>query len=463
MSTPMSERISSGNPRADEILCGGFPRNSINVVMGLPGTGKSLFAEQLVFANAGDDRPIVYLTTLSEPLPKVLTYLQRFAFYDEEKMGTAVIYDDIGPMLAKEGIGALLSAVADVILANSPKIIVIDSFKALHDLSPSVPDLRRMLYELSGMLTAYDTTVFLVGEYSDEDAQTLPEFAVADGIVQMLRNPLSTRDERFMRVLKLRGSRYLEGMHGFKITSAGLEIYPRLVSPDLPEGFDLLETRLTTGVSGLDDLLGGGLWRGSMTMLAGPTGAGKSTIGLQFALEGLRCGQRSLYVNFQENPTVVARSLRNLGVTLEQARAKGLELMYASPVELQIDSLIVTLFQRIAEEGIERVVIDAVGDLVMASSDPQRLHNYLYALTQQFVVRGVTSILTFESDGATIEQQSTVPGGRFSYMADNIVLLGTEIKDLQITRTITVLKARGTKHDLRVRPLEITPEGARVG
>lgn len=463
MSTPKAERVSSGNPQADEILGGGFPRNSINIIMGLPGTGKSLFAEQLVFANSGDDRPIVYLTTLSEPLAKVITYLQRFAFYDEAKMGSQIIYDDVGPQLAEHGINALLPAVDEAIQTHSPKIIVIDSFKALHDLSPSMPDLRRMLYELSGMLTAYDTTVFLVGEYSDQDARTLPEFAVADGIVQMLRNPLSTRDERFLRVLKLRGSRYFEGLHGFKITSVGLEIYPRLISPDVPEGFDLSETRLATGIPGLDEMLGGGLWCGSMTLLSGPTGAGKSTIALQFALEGLRQGQRSLYVNFQENPTVVARSMRNLGVTVEDARARGMYLTYASPVELQIDSLIVTLFQLIAVEKIERVVIDAVGDLVMASSDAQRLHNYLYALTQQFAVGGVTSILTFESDGAASEHQTTAPGGRFSYMADNIVMLGTEIEDRRMSRTITVLKSRGTQQDMRVRPLIITASGARVG
>jgi len=146
---------------------------------------------------------------------------------------------------------------------------------------------------------------------------------------------------------------------------------------------------------------------------------------------------------------------------MDEARARGLYLMYASPVELQIDSLIVTMFRRIAAEGIERVVIDAVGDLVVASSDPQRLQNYLYALTQQFAVRGVTSILTFESEGAA--DQQTTPGGRFSYMADNIVLLGNEVRDRQMTRTISVLKARGTEHDQRVRPFIITARGARVG
>jgi circadian clock protein KaiC len=228
-------RVSTGNPQADEILGGGFPRNSINIVMGQPGTGKSIFAEQLVFRNASDDRPILYLTTLSEPLAKMVGYLQRFAFFDENKIGKSVVYEDIGPQLVEGGIRALLKCVGHAIEASSPKIIVIDSFKALHDLSPSPIELRRVLYELAGLLTAFQTTVFLVGEYTDDDAQNLPEFAVADGILQFMRNPLSTRDERFLRVLKLRGSAYLEGLHAFRIGAGGLEIFPRLISPEIPE------------------------------------------------------------------------------------------------------------------------------------------------------------------------------------------------------------------------------------
>src|SRR5690242_21183266 len=103
-----AERMSSGNFQADHILGGGFPANSINVVMGHPGSGKTIFAEQLIFHNAGDDRPILYLTTLSEPLSKVVRYLQGFTFYDEEKLGTQVVYEDIGPQLASVGAGALI-------------------------------------------------------------------------------------------------------------------------------------------------------------------------------------------------------------------------------------------------------------------------------------------------------------------------------------------------------------------
>jgi len=452
-------RVSTGNPQADEILSGGFPMNSINIVMGQPGTGKSIFAEQLVFRNASDDRPILYLTTLSEPLTKMVTYLQRFAFFDENKIGKSVIYEDIGPQLLEGGIRALLTCVEEAIEASAPKIIVIDSFKALHDLSPSTTELRHVLYELTGLLTAYQTTVFLVGEYTDDDAQRLPEFAVADGILQFMRNPLSTRDERFLRVLKLRGSGYLEGMHAFRIGAGGLEIFPRLVSPQIPENYTIVEERTSTGVEGLDGLMGGGLWRGSTTVIAGPTGAGKTTAGLQFVLDGVKRGEPCLYANFQENPMQIARCLRSLGADVDDAKRRGLHLMYASPVELQVDRIIVSLFQQIQQTGMRRVVIDAIGDLVTAASDPQRLHDYLYALVQHFTVKGVTSILMFETAGPTLE--SWFGGGQFSYISDNIVLLSTDIKD-KTRRRIAIIKARASKHDLGSHEAEITEKGLRV-
>src|SRR5687768_6197282 len=111
----MNDRISTGNREADEILCGGFPKNSINIIMGLPGTGKTVFAQNLVFHNATGERPILYLTTLSEPVAKVIRYLERFSFYDETKLGTAVHYDDIGARLATEGIGAMIPVIEEAI------------------------------------------------------------------------------------------------------------------------------------------------------------------------------------------------------------------------------------------------------------------------------------------------------------------------------------------------------------
>jgi circadian clock protein KaiC len=453
-------RISTGSAQADEILGGGFPDNSINIVMGQPGTGKTIFAEHLVFHNADDTRPILYLMTLSEPLAKVVRYLQGFRFFDEEKLGSAVIYEDLGAELAEKGIEALVPRLKETIKTMSPKMIVIDSFKAVHDLTSSTTEMRRLVYEISGLFTAYDTTAFLLGEYCEEDIARYPEFAVADAIVELSRRKLGTRDERYFRVFKLRGSSYLEGAHAFRITEEGFEVHPRLVSPREPEGYEPILERISTGDAELDAMVGGGLWRGSATLLSGPSGSGKTTLALQFAVEGSRRGEPSLYVNFQENPSQLARTIAGLGVELDEARDRGLDLMYASPVELQIDSILTEMFRRIQEKQVQRVVIDAVGDLAALASDSKRLHDYIYSLLQYFAVNQVTSMLTFETLGHSITGEK-MEIGPVSYMCDNLILLEMG-GETETRRTLRVLKSRGSAHDSRVREIAIGARGVRI-
>lgn len=453
------DRMTSGNAEADHILGGGFPSNSINIIMGHPGSGKTIFAEQLIFANAAEDRPILYFTTLSEPLAKVVRYVQGFSFFDESKLGTQVIFEDVGPQLARDGASALVPLLETAIKTLSPRVIVIDSFKAVHDLAPAAADRRRMVYDMTALLSAYGTTAFLLGEYTEDDILIYPEFAVADGIVEMSRRRLGNRDERYFRVYKLRGSQYLEGAHAFRIGDAGLDIYPRLVSPKMPAGYVPATERLSLGVPGLDEMLDGGVWRGTTTLLAGPSGAGKTTIGLQFAIEGAQQGEPTLYMNFQENPTQLIRTIRGLGFDDDEMRAKGLELVYVSPVELQIDSIIVDMFRRIKQRNVRRVVIDALGDLASAATDPQRLHDYLYALVQHFAASTITTILNLEIVNTTNSGLSLQ--NAMSYLSDNVLLLSLDGAD-RTRRRIRVLKTRGSAHDTKVREVEITHEGLRV-
>jgi len=453
-------RIQSGNAQADQILGGGFPENSINIVMGQPGTGKTIFAEQLLFHNAGGDRPCLYVTTLSEPMSKVVTYVQRFDFFDAERLGPAIQYEDLGTQLADQGPRALIDWLAEAIKTRSPKIIVIDSFRAIHDLAVSSDDTRRFISQIAGMLSAYDVTAFLLGEYTQDDVRNFPEFAVADAIVELARQPLTTRDERYLRVLKLRGSAYREGQHAFRITSAGLELYPRLVAPRIPERYEALAERLPTGVPGLDALMGGGVFAGSTSLVVGMTGTGKTTLGLQFALEGVRRREQVMYVNFQENPAQLYRAIASLGVDPTEARQQGLTLLYASPVELQIDSIVVEIFEVIRTGSVTRLVIDALGDIASAASDPQRMHDYLYSLIQHFAARGVTTMLTLES-GDVFSGSAPLTNERFSYMSDNLIYLAWDTEKLD-RRTIRIVKMRGSGHEHAIREFEIDAHGARI-
>ncbi len=456
------DRISTGHTEADAVVNGGFPSNSINIIMGQPGTGKTILAQQILFTNAGGDRPVVYISTLAEPQAKVLTYLQTFRFYDESKMLGSVVYQDVSQELLAEGIDYLVRHVGELIRELRPKLLVVDSFKALHDLAESPLDVRRLTAQLGGLLAGYDITTFLVGEYSEEEVPEYPEFAVADGIIQLARHGSGKRDERYLRVLKLRGSSYREGLHAFTISADGLHVFPRLVTPDRPLAYDMAQERVSSGIAGVDRLLGGGFWRGSTAIVVGEAGAGKTTFALSFALDGVRQGEPALVLNFQENPTQLARTISALGVDLAEYRRRGLHLQYASPVELQIDSVVVSMFAAIREQGIRRIVLDALGDLRLAAASDERFHDYLYSIVQHLGASGITTVMTLEARRPPTYPQQGAQESRLSTLSDVLISLHTDLETDPPRRMLRVVKARGIDHPLGGFPFTIGAGGIRV-
>jgi circadian clock protein KaiC len=183
-------------------------------------------------------------------------------------------------------------------------------------------------------------------------------------------------------------------------------------------------------------------------------------MGIQFIIEGLRRGEQCLLVNFQENPTQLAHQMEQIGGKLDDDSRGRLELLYYSAVELSIDKIVVSIFQALRRGGVRRVVIDALGDLAGAASDPARMHDYLYALVQHFAVMGVSSVLTLETDPPVLV--STDHHGRLSHMTDNIIFLEIREKEGIVGRRLRIAKARGLAHDLQSRELQIDAQGLRV-
>jgi circadian clock protein KaiC len=453
------ERVSTGNVAVDQILQGGFPAGSINILMGPPGSGKTTFVQQLAFKNVVGDRPVLYLTTVSEPLGKLLTYLQEYTFTDPLQIGVKVIYESVAEVLSAHP-EKLEEAITALIRQHRPQIIIIDSFKAIGDLMPDRPSWRRALYNLAGMLTAYDATSFWLGEYTPEMVSNLPEFATADGIVDFSREQQGTRDDRYLRVLKLRGSDFLGGYHFFRITKGGLEVFIRLITPRTPTVHQAAHERLTSGVDGLDRMIETGWLRGTTTLVEGPSGAGKTGLGLHFLREGVACGEATLLVSFQESPSQLRRIIRGFGWDAEALIGAGkLDLLYTSPVELQMDSIVTEMFRRVESHGVRRVVIDAIGDMEKSARDPHRFRDYLYTLGQHFAVRDVTAMFMMERRAA----HDAVPGAatEISPMSDNTLLLGMNLGE-DLGRTIQVIKSRGSAHDGRRHTFKISAKGLSV-
>jgi len=425
--------------------------------MGAPGTGKTILAEQFAFANATPESPVLYLTTLSEPLEKFIVHGQNYGFFDVAKVGTSVFYEDLGLILRNQGIEKLTDAVTDLFVSHKPKFLFIDSFKALNELFVTPVERRTVVFDLACVLSAYQCTSFLVGEYSQEMMTDLPEFAIADVVLQMIKYSTNVNEQRFLRVEKLRGSASIPGMHAFSITRDGIEVYPRLLTPTIAPTYAARVERVSTGITGLDEMIADGFWRGSTTLVAGPTGSGKTTIGLQFIREGVLKGEQGLYVGLQENPTQLARTMQNLGWHSEELlNNDGFELMYRSPVEVQLDSVTSELFQRVREGRVKRVVIDALGDLERSSIDRQRFADFIYALTQWFAANNVTCLMTYEL--SNLFEVHSLSDQEVSNMSDNIILLRFT-SETEMGRTIRVLKTRGTAHDNREHRVEITNKG----
>lgn len=453
------KRITSGSAQLDSVLDGGFPANAIHVIMGSPGTGKTILAERIAFTNAVSSRPALYIATVSEPLSKFITYLQEYSFADTSRIGTDVIYAGLGEKLAEHPEQAV-GLVVDLVKMHRPSVLVIDSFKAISDLMPNRETWRRRLFELAGLLSAYQTTSFWIGEYTLDMISTLPEFAVADGIVALLREQHGSRDFRFLRVVKLRGSAFLDGHHALRITPAGLDIFPRLRTPAVAKDYRPIEERLSTGITGLDRLVANGFLRGSTTLLVGPSGAGKTLFGLQFLREGVERGEPGLLVSFEESPIQLARVVQHLGWDPASLLAPGkLDIFFSSPVELQIDTIIRELFQRVEKDGVRRVVVDGLGDLANTADDPLRFRDYLFALTQQFTVLNVTSMLTVEN---TEGSSCAFTREGISYLGDNLLFLEMHLDD-KLVRTLRILKTRGSAHDGARHPISIGPGGVALG
>jgi circadian clock protein KaiC len=456
-------QLSSGVAGLDEILGGGIPEYSFNIIAGTPGSGKTTLAHQIAFANATPQRPALYFTILGEPVLKMLRFQQQFSFFEKAKVAKAVRFINLSDLVLEKDLNAVLAEIAKHVTAANAGVVVVDSFRTLARQVTSdfgEVEFQSFVHRLAQFLTSSEATTFLIGEYDEQEVRDNSLFTMTDGIFWLSQVSERNSVVRKLQIVKLRGQATVPGLHTIRIGEGGLQAFSRTLG--LTGGKSLARRRrlLSTGISGLDRMLGGGILEGDSVLIAGPSGTGKSALATQFIADGLRHGEAGIMAIFEERPEGYTQRAENFGLKLRAAEQAGsLEVLYLRPLDLSVDETMFAILDAIQRVGAKRLVIDSlVGfEMALAPSFRADFRESLYRMIGALTGAGITIVSTVEvEDNFTSLQFSHYA---ISFLTDDIIRLRYVEIDGQLRKTIVVIKRRGGNHSKDIREYVITDDG----
>lgn len=456
-------RLSSGVEGLDEVLGGGIPELSLNLVVGGVGAGKTTLGHQIMFANASPERKALFFTIIGEPPIKMLRYMQQLRFFDAEKLASCIQFIHLGDDAREGGLAKVLQRIIEEVDQASPALVFVDSVRSIlhgsHYAELSVQDFTQ---SLAIHLTSCEATTFLLGEYGD-DEQDSSVFTVADGIIRLTQAVDRNSVVRKVQVQKMRGQAQIPGLHTMRITEEGVRVFPRILKPtEETLARPALEDRLSTGTAALDEMLGGGIPRAYSVLVSGPSGSGKTMLSNDFLLEGARKGEPGVVALFEKRPTDFLQTTPHRGMLERLVAENKLAIVSVRPLDLSVDETLTAIRDAVVRIGAKRAVIDSLSglELALAPTFREDFRESLYRMIGTLTGMGVTVMSTVElPDNYTSLQFS--PHG-IAFLCDAIIMqryvaIGGELK-----RLMSVVKVRGSAHSKQLRAYEVDPSGTLV-
>lgn len=454
------DRLQTGVPGLDEILCGGLLPQSVYIVQGGPGEGKTILANQFCYYRAKLGERALYVTLLAETHNRLLRHLRKMDFMADAGDQQSVFYGSAFDTLRQEGLEGVLRFLMRNAKSHDVSTIVVDGLFALEESAETERSFREFINDLAAFADISGSTVLLLT--NSERGTGSPEFTMVDGWLELNSGELECRSFRYIRVHKLRGSGFVAGRHMTRIDQQGFHVYPRLESvAGGAKAAAMREDRVSSGVPSLDELIEGGFPYSSSTALVGPTGIGKTSLGLAFICQST-VEEPGLLFGFYEDSIRLERRAAALGLDLTSLLESGaVEILHYPPTEQIVDQLAEDMLHAVRRRGVKRLFVDGVDGFRQAAVYPLRTGRFLSALISSLRADGVTTVFTAELPelmGGENAMQFTA----ISAVAENILLLRYAEFDATLHRTLAVMKMRESSFAPYIFEFHIGQDGFRI-